>query len=170
MHPELLAFINIFTLGDTAPTQRLAGRLDLVLTDTAGYAAQFAEELAERGIEEELPPQELRDIALLDALLAEDLAVECDWTETAGEILSNLNHVLARQGRAPVPETPGIGADEDLGPEQLDLVQDTLEPLGLALVMFDLDGDSYPLSVVAQEQAEELATQAQQLGFKLHQW
>ncbi|NVO30804.1 DUF6630 family protein [Hymenobacter lapidiphilus] len=170
MHPELLAFTNIFTLGDTAATQRLAGRLDLVLTDAAGYAAQFAEELAERGIENEIAPQELRDIALIDALLAEDLAVECDWKETAGEIIDSLNHVLAQQGRARVLEAQHTGTDEELGPEQLDLVQDTLEPLGLALVMFDLDGDSYPLSVVAQEQAEELATQAQQLGFKLHQW
>lgn len=171
MHPELLPFLNLFAPGNTAVAQRLAARLQLALTDPSGYATHFAEELAERGIEEELPPQELRDIALLDALLAEDLAVECDWTETAGQMLSSLNHVLARQGRAPVlPETPEAGTDEDLGPEQLDLVQDTLEPIGLALVMFDLDGDSYPLSVVAQEQAEELATQAQQLGFKLHQW
>ncbi|NVO84666.1 DUF6630 family protein [Hymenobacter terrestris] len=170
MHPELLPFINIFTLGDKAATQRLAARLDLVLTDAAGYAGQFAEELAERGIESEIASQELRDIALIDALLAEDLAVECDWKETAGEIIDNLNHVLSQQERALVLEAQHVGAEEELGPEQLDLVQDTLEPLELALVMFDLDGDSYPLSVVAQEQAEDLAAKAQLLGFKLHQW
>ncbi|RFP63946.1 hypothetical protein D0N36_16850 [Hymenobacter lapidiphilus] len=170
MHPELLAFLDIFTLGDTAATQRLAVRLNLALTDAAGYATHFAEELAERGIESEIAPQELRDIALIDGLMAEDLAVECDWKETAGDMLSSLNDVLTRQGRPLLAEVPDLGTDEELGPEQLDLVQDALEPRELALVMFNLDGDSYPLSVVAQEQAEGLTTRAQQLGFKLHQW
>ncbi|SDX74702.1 DUF6630 family protein [Hymenobacter psychrophilus] len=170
MHPELSAFLDLFTLGDAAATQRLADRLNLVLTDATGYAAQFAEELAERGIESEIASQELRDIALIDALLAEDLAVECDWKETAGEIIGSLNYVLTRQKRPPLTETTDLGADEDLGPEQLDLVQEALEPRELALVMFSLDGDSYPLSVVAQEVAEDLAARAQQLGFKLHQW
>lgn len=170
MHPELLAFLDIITLGDTAATERLAVRLNLVLTDTTGYAAQFAEELAERGIESEVAPQELRDIALIDGLMAEDLAVECDWKETAGDIIGSLNYVLARQKRPLLAEEPDSGADEDLGPEQLDLVQEALEPRELALVMFSLDGDSYPLSVVAQEVAEALAAKAQLLGFKLHQW
>nr|WP_019949564.1 hypothetical protein [Hymenobacter aerophilus] len=117
-----------------------------------------------------MPAQELRDLALLDALLTEDLAVECDWQETAGEMIASLNYVLARQGRPLLSEAPDLGADDEIGPEQLDLMQDTLEPLGLALVQFSLDGDSYPLGVVALDQTEELAKRAQQLGFKLHTW
>ena len=150
--------------------QRLATRLHLALTDPAAYTAHFAEELAERGIESEIAPQELRDIALIDALLAEDLAVECDWKETASEMVESLNHVLTRQGRPLLIAAPDLGADGDLGPEQLDLVQETLEPRELALVLFSLNGDSYPLSVVAQELAADLAARARQLGFKLHQW
>ena len=165
---DLLAFLKLFGAGDAAP--KLAQRLQLVLTNPAEYATEFAEELTERGIEAAIPTQELRDLALLDALLSEDLAVECDWQETAGDMLSSLNYVLIRQGKPLLAEAPDLGTNDEIGPEQLDLVHDTLEPLGLALVQFSLDGDSYPLGIVALEQTEELATQARQLGFKLHTW
>ena len=170
MTADLTAFLNTFAVGDPTVTPRLVARLALALTDPAGYAVQFAGELAERGIEGAVEPQELRDLALLDALLAEDLAVECDWQETAGQMVENLNYVLTQQGRQPLvlPQQPD--AEDELGPEQLDLVQDALEPLGLALVLFALDGDSYPLSVVTQDQTENLLQQADQLGFKLHTW
>jgi len=71
-------FVQLFTLDDAAVTQRVSERLALVLRDPAAYQAQFAEELAERGIEAELPAQELRDVALVDALLSEELLWESD--------------------------------------------------------------------------------------------
>ena len=52
-------------------------------------------------------------------------------------------------------------------PEMLDAIQEALEPLGLALVLLTLDSDSFPLSVVAEEQAEEVRRLAQELGFTL---
>ncbi len=170
MHADIAAFLNTFAVADAAIISQLAARLHLVLTDPAAYQAQFAEELAERGIEGAVDPQELRDLALIDALLAEDLAVECDSQETAGEMVESLNYVLARQGRQLLIMPSNLGAEDELGPEQLDILQDALEPLGLALVLLTLDGDSYPLSVVEQEQTENLLTQAQKLGFKLHTW
>ncbi|RZK29489.1 MAG: hypothetical protein EOO63_08955 [Hymenobacter sp.] len=53
------------------------------------------------------------------------------------------------------------------GPDLLDAAQDVLEPLGLALVLCSLDSDSYPLSIVADEHADDLRRLAQELGFTL---
>ena len=51
MTPDSLnQFIQLFTLTDTAATQRVSERLALVLADPAAYQTQFAEELEERGI------------------------------------------------------------------------------------------------------------------------
>ena len=70
--PENLSrFVRLFTLNDTAATQRVSERLALVLRDVAAYQEQFAEDLEERGIVAALPTQELRDLALIDALLIE---------------------------------------------------------------------------------------------------
>ena len=166
-NPALTHFIQLFTLADGAATQRLHERLALVLRDPAAYQAQLADELAERGIEAALPTQELRDVALIDALLSEELAWESDWKETADSMVEGLNEILTRQNRALVPSLPLPTSRSAGGPEQLDLVQDALEPLGLALVLFTLDSDSYPLGVVADAQAEEARRLAKELGFEL---
>ena len=52
----LSQFTQFFTLADSAATERVRERLALVLHDPGAYQAQFAEELAERGIETALPP------------------------------------------------------------------------------------------------------------------
>ena len=139
----------------------------MLLRDAAAYQAQFAAELAERGIEAALSPQELRDVALIDALLSEELLWESDWQDSAADMAEGIGEILARQGRPltlALPPSAGRGAG---GPEALDAVQEALEPLGLALVLFTLDSDSYPLSVVADAQAEEARQLAQALGFTL---
>ena len=162
---NLTRFARLFTLNDAGATQRIAERLALVLHDPTAYQGLFAEELAERGIETALPAQELRDLALIDALLGEDLLWESDWQETAGEIAEGLNEVLTRQQRPPLLRPAALPGRREPGPEQLDTVQDALEPLGLALVLLTLDSDSYPLSVVADAQVEEARLLAKELGF-----
>jgi hypothetical protein len=166
MTPEnLTRFAQFFTLADTEASQRLTERLALVLRDPAAYQAEYAEELAERGIESALPAQELRDVALLDGLLWEELLWEADWTDPVADLVDGLNETLAQQGR---PERlPAPGRPATTGPEALDMLQDMLEPLGLALVLLPLDSDSHALSVVAEAQVEELRTLAQELGFSL---
>ena len=158
-------FIRLFTLTDAAAAQRIAERLALVLADPNAYQKQFAEELAERGIGAGLPAQELRDLALIDALLSEDLAWESDWQDTAPAIAEGLNEVLTRQQQDRALHPAALISRREPGPEQLDTVQDALETLGLALVLFTLDSDAYPLSVVADTQAEETRRQARELGF-----
>ena len=162
---SLNSFVSLFTLADTAGASRVAERLALALRDPAAYQTRFADELAERGIEASLPTQELRDLALLDALLAEDLAWECDDQDKADELADALNEVLAHQQRPERLRPAALGNRRDPGPEQLDTVQEALEALGLALVLFAFDSDAYPLSVVAEAQAEEARTLARELGF-----
>ena len=162
---SLPAFVQLFTLTDAAANQRITGRLALALSDPAAYQAHYAEELAERGIEAALPPQELRDVALIDALLSEDLLWESDPQDPIAETAAGLNDILERQNR---PERLHLAAARTTsGPEQLDALQDALEPLGLALVLLTLDSDAYPLSVVADAQAEAARQLAKELGFTL---
>lgn len=168
MNPDTLRrFVQLFTLNNASATERVSERLALVLRDPEAYQAQFADELEERGIEEALPAQELRDIALIDALLSEDLAWESAWEESAGDIAAGLNEILKQQNRSHALKPEALVSRRDAGPEQLDTVQDVLELLGLALVLFTLDSDSYPLGVVADAQAEEARRLAAELGFTL---
>lgn len=162
---SLRRFVQLFTLANEAADQCIAERLMLALDHPAAYQTQFADELAERGIEAALPAQELRDLALLDALLAEDLAWECDDQDKADDLADALNEVLARQQRSERLRPETLRNRRDPGPEQLDAVQEALEPLGLALVLFAFDSDAYPLSVVSETQAEEARTLARELGF-----
>ncbi len=163
----VIEFVQLFTLADSGATQRVAERLALALRDPAAYQAQFAGELAERGMAGALPPQELRDVALIDALLSEDLAWESDWQDLAADVAEGLNEVLARQNQGKSLQPGALPRRGQPGPEQLDAVQDALEPLGLALVLLTLDSDSFPLAVVAEARVDALRRQAPALGFEL---
>ena len=162
---NLSRFVQLFTLNDAEATQRVSERLALVLCDPAAYQEQFAEELEERGIVAALPAQELRDLALIDALLSEELLWESDWQDPASDLVYGLNETLMQQRRAVRLDEPAKGCATVTGPEALDIVQDLAEPIGLALVLFTLDSDSYALSVVADARAGEARQLAQELGF-----
>lgn len=164
---DLSQFVQFFTLADTEAAQRITARLTLVLDDPTAYQKQFAEELEERGIVAALPAQELRDLALIDALLSEELLWEIDWNDQTAEIVLCLNEILTQQRRAERLDEPGFARHAATGPEALDVAQELMEPLGLALVLFTIDSDSYPLSVVAEAQAEETRRLAKALGFEL---
>lgn len=162
---NLTQFIQFFTLADAVATQRMTERLALVLQDPAAYQAQYTQELAERGMEAALLAQELRDVALIDALLSEDLLWESDWQDPTTDTAEGLNDILTQQDR---PERLRLAnRPPTSGPELLDMVQDILEPLGLALVLLTLDSDSYPLSLVAEAHAEDARRLAKKLGFEL---
>ncbi|MDO7846615.1 hypothetical protein Q5H92_09625 [Hymenobacter sp. M29] len=158
-------FVQLFTLNDAEATQRVSERLALVLRDPSGYQAQYAEELEERGIAAALPAQELRDLALIDALLSEELLWESDWKDTAADLVYGINETLTQQKQPVQLAEPASGRATVTGPEALDIVQDLAEPAGLAVVLFTLDSDSYALSVVADAQAEEARQLAKELGF-----
>lgn len=164
---NLSRFVQLFTMNDAGAMQRVSERLALVLSDPAAYRKQFADELDERGITVamNLPEQELRDIALIDALLLEDLAWENDWKEDASSMAEGLNEILTRQQRGFTLPTGMLPGGRNRNAEALDALQDALEAKGLALVLFTLDSDSYPLSVVADAQAEEARRLAKELEF-----
>jgi hypothetical protein len=166
---KLSCFVQLFTLNDTEATQRVSKRLALVLSTPSAYQEHFAEELDERGIAAtaKLPEQELRDIALIDALSIEDLAWENDWKENASEMAEGLNEILSRQRRGFALPTNALPGGRNQNAEALDALQDALEGKGLALVLFTLDSDSYPLGIVADAQAEEARQLAKELGFNV---
>lgn len=164
---SLNSFVRLFTLADAAAAQRITERLALVLRDPAAYQAQYAEELAERGIVGALSAQELRDVALIDALLSEELLWEADWKDPVTDLVYGLNETLSQQGRPERLPEPVAGRHATTGPEALDTLQDMLEPLGLALVLLTLDSDSHALTVVTETQAEELRSAAKHLGFDI---
>jgi hypothetical protein len=164
---SLNAFVRLFTLDDMAAAQRIGERLALVLRDPVAYQAQYAEELEERGIVGALPQQELRDVALIDALWSEDLAWENDWKDSLDDMSQYVNETLVKQGRTHLLDEDALALNAATGPEALDVLQDALEPLGLALVLFTLGGDSYPLSIVAEAEAETTRQLAATLGFKV---
>jgi hypothetical protein len=164
---NLSRFVQLFTLNDAEATQRVSKRLELVLRDPTTYQTQFAEELEERGIVVALPAQELRDLALIDALLSEELLWESDWKDPAADLVYGINETLTQQKRTVRLTAPASGRATVTGPEALDIVQDLAEPAGLAVVLFTLDSDSYALSVVADAQAEETRQLAQELGFAI---
>jgi hypothetical protein len=160
-------FIQLFTLANQDASQRLTKQLALVLQDPAAYQTKYAEELVERGIEAKLPPQELRDVALIDALLSEELLWEADWQDPAADLVYGLNETLAQQGRTERLAEASLARQATTGPEALDVLQDLLEPLALALVLLPLDSDAHALSIVADAQAAELRSLAKELGFNL---
>ena len=162
---NLSRFVQLFTLNDADATRRVSERLALVLRAPAAYQKQFAEELEERGIVAALPGQELRDLALIDALLSEELLWESDWKDPAADLVYGINETLTQQKRTMRLNEPASGRATVTGPEALDIVQDLAEPAGLAVVLFTLDSDSYALSVVADAQAEEARQLAKELGF-----
>jgi hypothetical protein len=164
---SLTQFVQLFTLANTEVTQRVSERLALVLRDPAAYAEEFAEELEERDITVVIPEQELRDVALIDALLSEDLLWEADVNDPLTDLIYGINETLAAQGRSERLKELPVTHRPVTGPDALDALQDALEPLGLALVLFRLDSDAYPLSVLANEQAEEARQLAQELNFGL---
>ena len=169
MNPDTLPqFVQLFTLADAAATQRVLARLTLALRDPAAYQEQdlFADELAERDIVAALPAQELRDIALIDALQSEGLLWESSMREPTEALAEGINEILTLQQR-PLLDKSALANRRNTGPEVLDYLQDVLEPLGLALVLFQLDSDAYPLSVVADARAEDTRRLAKELGFNL---
>ena len=162
---SLTAFVRLFSPADAEAAERITERLALVLQDPAAYQNEYAEELAERGIVGALPAQELREVALIDALLSEELLWEADWNDPVTDLVYGINETLAQQGRPGRLTEPVAGRHATTGPEALDILQDMLEPLRLALVLLTLDSDSHALSVVADAQAEEARRLAKELGF-----
>ncbi|HEX8327342.1 MAG TPA: hypothetical protein VF629_07360 [Hymenobacter sp.] len=162
---NLSRFVQLFTLHDPDATQRVRERLELALSDPAAYQEQYADELEERDMADALPAQELRDVALIDALYSEGLLWESDASEPATVLVEDVNDALAAQGRTQRVDDSALAGRRNVGPEVLDALQDALEPLGLALVLFALDSDSYPLSLVADAQTEQARELAKELRF-----
>ncbi len=87
--------------------------------------------------------------------------------EPTEALAEGLNEILALQRRKSLLDESALASHRNNGPEILDELQDALELLGLALVLLTLDSDSYPLTLIADAQAEDARQFAKELGFEL---
>jgi hypothetical protein len=91
----------------------LVERVELAAHDAAAYFGQHAEELEERGMDEDTDATEVPEFAqlvLVDRLVAADLAAEVDWQSDAKEISWAISQVLTQQGR---PAQVNLEADDN---------------------------------------------------------
>ena len=133
------------------------------LTEPALYHSRFTDDLENRGI---FDAQGVRPwLALVDGLQRRGQNCELDWKLDMGDLVWNLKQLKSVQQQA-----ISLDALEESEAEGFDALQEAgsfLQTQGLALLSFDIDSDSYPLSVVDNSAVEPLLGLAQRLRQKL---
>jgi hypothetical protein len=142
-----------------------AGLADVVLQayrSPLDYLAQHSDAVDARGREDdEVDPW----FALLDWLIENELAHELDWKESADELAWGLSRM------APVLSS-GVDlqsvddADAHLAFGML-RANALLAPVGLELVVFDIDADAYPVVLVERAKRERIVALAAELGHRV---
>ncbi|MFG5775800.1 DUF6630 family protein [Comamonas sp. J-3] len=138
--------------------------VQLALTEPALYHSRFTDDLENRGIygAEGVRPW----LALVDGLQRRGQNCEFDWKLDMDDLVWNLKQLKSMQ-QAAVP-LDVLAASEADGFDALQEAGSFLQTQGLALLSFDIDSDSYPLSVVDNSAVEPLLGLAQRLGQRLH--
>ena len=141
----------------------LWAEVQLALTEPALYHSRFTDDLENRGIYD---AQGVRPwLALVDGLQRRGQNCELDWKLDMGDLVWNLKQLKSVQQQA-----ISLDALEESEAEGFDALQEAgsfLQTQGLALLSFDIDSDSYPLSVVDNSAVEPLLGLAQRLRQKL---
>ena len=141
----------------------LWAEVQLALTEPALYHSRFTDDLEDRGIYD---AQGVRPwLALVDGLQRRGQNCELDWKLDMGDLVWNLKQLKSVQQQA-----ISLDALEESEAEGFDALQEAgsfLQTQGLALLSFDIDSDSYPLSVVDNSAVEPLLGLAQRLRQKL---
>ncbi len=141
----------------------LWAEVQLALTEPALYHSRFTDDLENRGI---FDAQGVRPwLALVDGLQRRGQNCELDWKLDMGDLVWNLKQLKSVQQQA-----ISLDALEESEAEGFDALQEAgsfLQTQGLALLSFDIDSDSYPLSVVDNSAVEPLLGLAQRLRQKL---
>ncbi|MFF2851375.1 DUF6630 family protein [Streptomyces sp. NPDC058001] len=131
--------------------------------DPEGYVRAYADELADRGIDEPIP--DLAWIALCDALAGHRLLAEFDWKEDPHEIRAQLGHLASRPSVDPwVLLEDG---DTELPTfEFLEVCGRHHQAIGAALAVLDIESDCYPVVCLRAAHAKELTSLATSAGFR----
>lgn len=131
------------------------------------YVEKFANELEERGISE--PFEGLPWIALVDALLDNQLASEIDWAEEIDDVMYVIDQLLQRKQLPSIDWTPLQEEydDESETDEFLEAITVALKKQSLALAYLDIDSDSFVLIIVKDHEIIELKHLAEEAGYRI---
>jgi len=99
-------------------------------------------------------------LALIEALEAVGRLAEIDWKEAGSEICTWLARLGGAAARRALAGDPASALDERRTEEALELFGLRLGEAGLALLILDVDSDSYPLVVVPAAAVPRLVAQA----------
>ncbi|MFS0725606.1 DUF6630 family protein [Paenibacillus sp. 1P07SE] len=160
----LLRLSRALAAGESAVAQEVGEALNY----PAVYREKHEERLEERGLATETVPL-LAWIALVDALIAQELALEIDWKDDGDTVLYAIGKLLDRkQLLAETRQLPSKAALEGKPThESLQACHDRLLAQDVALACLDIDSDSYVLVVVPAGQFDELQELAAEAGYRL---
>ena len=135
----------------------------LALVQPQQYYNRFADDLPNRGIH--APEHVTPWLALVDGLQRRGQNFELDWKLDMGEAIWVMQQFKTVQQRA-VP-LGSLAQSKALSHDALLEAGDYLRTQGLSLVSFDIQSDSYPLSVLETDAVAPLQALAQRVGAKV---
>jgi hypothetical protein len=149
-------------------SEQVAGEVAQALDHPDAYVGQWGDRLWNRGIEEPIP--DLAWIALVDALGEQGLVWEIDWKQEIETTLFAVHSLLDRRGwLLPAADRrleQAIQSDHDTF-QQLNELHDWLRPHGIVLGQLDINGDSYVLIVVREDDFAEMEQLTKASGYTL---
>ena len=138
----------------------LLDEIDLAFRTPARYLQEFSDTLLARGIEEENEVSPW--LALVDGLISRQCCNEMDWKIEPGELAWQLNKIESLRDKdqilSPLANSPAVNDDA------LALASNCLRQHDLALLVMDIDSDSYPLVVAPQNRSSDIQRLSSSLG------
>ncbi len=143
-------------------SQKIVNEVLLAYEKPNVYIKEHKERLKERDIT--ITTEDLPWIALADALIQDEFALEIDWKEENKEIISTIGILLDRKGFLSV-DLSKIEGDGLPTEKFLDLVSMELKKYSISLGYIDINSDSYVLFVSLESEIQELKELAGRAGF-----
>nr|WP_312987736.1 hypothetical protein [Comamonas koreensis] len=141
----------------------LWGELRQAIEQPAQYLDRFADEWVNRGMDE--PAHVTPWLALVEGLQRRSQNFELDWKLNMDDAIWALQQLQTVQQRG--LDLQPLAGSQALNHEALQEAGDYLRSQGLSLVSFDIDSDSYPLSVLEASVVAPLQALAARVGGKL---
>ena len=141
----------------------LWSEVEQALNEPEHYYSRFADDLANRGIES--PDAVSPWLALVDGLQRRGQLHEMDWKLDMGDVIWGVQQLQSSRQRG--LSLDALADSKATGHDALMEAGVHLRSQGVALVTFDIDSDSYPLSLLAQEDVKPLEELANRVGGRL---
>ncbi|MCD2166543.1 DUF6630 family protein [Comamonas koreensis] len=144
-------------------SDELWGEVRQAIEQPAQYLDRFADDLVNRGMDE--PEQVSPWLALVDGLQRRKQNFELDWKLNMNDAIWALQQLQTVEQRG--LDLQALAGSKALNHEALQEAGDYLRSQGLGLVSFDIDSDSYPLSVLGSSAVAPLQALAERVCGKL---